>query len=104
MFGAEVASTSMRTSSVPDDSSGGCFASAKISEVGVPMAGEAIRDAAVPGSRFVSRAAFRRFSTSSLAARSCSCIANAEDWSDDQTRKTKEMICLPEVMYAILDE
>jgi hypothetical protein len=45
---------------------------------GFPTAGDASRDAVAPGSRFAVRAAFNRFSASSLAIRSCSCIASAE--------------------------
>ena len=45
---------------------------------GFPTAGDATRDAVAPGSRFAVRAAFNRFSASSLAIRSCSCIASAE--------------------------
>lgn len=45
---------------------------------GFPTAGDATRDAVAPGSRFAVSAAFNRFSASSLAIRSCSCIASAE--------------------------
>ena len=45
---------------------------------GFPTAGDATRDAVAPGSLFAVSAAFNRFSASSLAIRSCSCIASAE--------------------------
>ena len=45
---------------------------------GFPTTGDATRDAVTPGSRFAVRAAFNRFSASSFAIRSCSCIASAE--------------------------
>jgi hypothetical protein len=41
------------------------------------MLGDETREVALLGSRFAVRAAFSRFSASSFATRSCSCIARA---------------------------
>ena len=54
------------------------FGSVDSRVAGFPTAGDATREAVTPGSRFAVRAAFNRFSASSLAIRSCSCIARAE--------------------------
>lgn len=44
---------------------------------GLPLSGEASRDDVMPGSLFAVKAAFKRFSASSPARRSCSCMASA---------------------------
>jgi len=76
----EVGSASIDTSSIALDSWMAGFESAWMSALlEFPILGEAILEAAVVGSRLAVRAAFRRFSASSLARRSCSCIDNAAD-------------------------
>lgn len=70
---AESTSIDDSTSSTDED-----FGSDDSEVAGFPTAGDATRDAVTPGSLFAVRAAFNRFSASSLAIRSCSCIASAE--------------------------
>ena len=70
---AESTSIDDSTSSTDED-----FGSDDSEVAGFPTAGDATRDAVTPGSLFAVRAAFNRFSASSLAKRSCSCIASAE--------------------------
>ena len=53
------------------------------------MLGEATLDALF-GSRLAVSAAFNRFSASSLAKRSFSCIANAAFWGRDQSLRYEE--------------
>ena len=72
--------TTARSTSIDDSTSSvdEGFGSDDSGVAGFPTAGDATREAVAPGSRFAVRAAFSRFSASSLAIRSCSCIASAD--------------------------